>query len=160
MAIPAWRFGIFSVALAACGTGDNPGNDPDLPGGWDDAMRLDSLSQSECAGTPGDEPENVSATGRPDGLHIDYRRAPFRCSQAVEGFVRRRDAATDVLIQPVEMHPTSVAKCDCVYDIGFTLEIPMEHHTVSVFRRADELNDDTNPVLAGTLVQDVVSNSL
>lgn len=46
----------------------------------------------------------------------------FRYAQPVTGYVRVSGNAVDVLVQPADMNPSSVSKCDCLYDIS--LHIP------------------------------------
>jgi hypothetical protein len=52
-----------------------------------------------------------------------------------------------VLVQPVEMHPSSVTRCDCLYDISVAIEdIRAGSRTVTLFRRWDDHNEPNDPV--------------
>lgn len=131
------------LMLAACA--------PDLPEGWVDAQKIEDLTQSECGGDPyGDYEERVEASSQGTSLAVDYLEAHFRCSQDVEGWYREGDAAVDVLVQPVDMNPGSVAKCDCLYEI--TMTVPVAPPVLlTLYRRWDNLNDDNDPVEVGSV---------
>jgi len=137
------------VAFAACGA--------DLPEGWEDARRVAALEQSACAGDPygaddtgGGPDERVEASASADGLAVSYLEAHFRCAQDVAGWYRTPDGDVDVLVQPVDMNPRSVAKCDCLYDVTFTVPVQAPV-TLTLYRRWDNLNDPNEPVLVGTV---------
>ena len=103
------------VLVLACG--------PDLPAGWEDASPVEGFTQSECAGdalsdTGQQDVPGATATG--GSVDVSVTAAQFRCSQAVEGFWRADGDALFVLVQPTDMHPSSVAKCDCLYDLQLT----------------------------------------
>ncbi len=122
---------IAALFLLACDSAD-------LPPGWEDATRIEDFTQKQCKGSSEiEEPEAVTATGRRGVVSVDYSHAPFRCSQDVEGYLRRSSGKLDVLVQPVDMDPDSVAKCSCRYDI--VAEIPAKPglYTVTVHQRGD-----------------------
>ncbi len=131
----------------------------DLPEGWEDAEPVDKLIQTDCNGgdtgggssayDTGIEP-TIDPQGGEDELFVVYTNAHFRCSQDVAGFVRRSDGV-DLLVQPEDMNPSSVAACDCLYDVYLqVLDIePCRDCTVSLYRRWDNLNDENDPELVG-----------
>ena len=142
---------VFVCGLPSCGTdeSDAPAGSADLPAGWEDADRIPVLTQTECREAEGDPVEAISAVSGPDGLRVEYLQAHFRCAQAVEGFFRETDGGLDLLIQPVEMNPESVAKCLCRYDLGMSLS-GNDADEVTVYRRWDNLNRDNDPVRVGS----------
>ena len=131
------------VLLLACA--------PDLPSDWEDAEPVDDFSQEECDGSPMDTgwASTVSASAGGPGLRVVGDDLPFRCEQEVEGFYRTSGEAVDVLVQPVDMDPRSVAACDCLFRVraGVPEDPPA---TVTLYRRWDNINDDNDPVLVGT----------
>jgi hypothetical protein len=109
------------------------------------------LTQAECSGSPLDNRnEQVSFTPSKGKVDIDYQEAHFRCAQDVEGFFRTTGSGIDVLVQPVDMNPDSVARCDCLYDITILLDpVTPGQHAVAVYRRWDNINEDNEPVRIG-----------
>jgi hypothetical protein len=69
----------------------------------------------------------------------------------VEGFYKLDGAALDILVQPVDMHPSAVANCDCAYGIQFTIK-PLASGAVqtTLYRRWDDLNEPNEPVTIAT----------
>lgn len=143
-------------ALGCSGTDDEPGG-PELPAGWAGAQRIGDFRQTACGGSalePHDERIEVTA-GR-GALLVDYSDAHFRCEQQVEGFVRGSAGSLDLLVQPVDMHPASVARCDCLYEITLALEgLPPGDHAVTLYRRWDALNQPNDPVEIQTVLTSV-----
>lgn len=126
--------------LAACA---------DLPEGWEDAERIADFSQSPCSGDPYEGPEATVTTSVDDGATaFVYDAAQFRCSQDVEGFARIDGDVLGVLVQPVDMNPSSIAKCDCLYRLEFT--VPEWDGAWEVWRRWDAINDPNDPELVAT----------
>jgi hypothetical protein len=125
---------------------------PDLPSGWSAATRVESLTQAACSGSPyvGSNERAAFLPGR-GRFEVDYRDAHFRCNQKVEGFFKTTGGAIDVLVQPVDMSPDSVTRCDCLYDITVIVgPIPAGGHDVTLSRRWDDLNDPNDPVQIGS----------
>jgi hypothetical protein len=123
--------------LSGCDSAD-AADAADLPAGWEDASRIESFTQTQCKGPPyGGPAAAVTAVGNAGSVALDYEHAAFRCNQDVEGYVRRSTGKLDILVQPVEMDPDSVAKCDCLYDI--VADVPAEpgSYTVTVYHRGD-----------------------
>jgi len=134
------------LALAGCR--------PDLPAGWEDARPVDELIQTDCGDSGGSSAYDtgidpyIEAEGGEDELFVEYHDAHFRCGQDVVAFVRT-SGGVDLLVQPEDMDPRSVAACDCLYDIYLqVLDIePCQRCTLSLYRRSDNLNDDNDPEL-------------
>jgi hypothetical protein len=138
---------LWLVLVLICGC-----NSSDLPSGWGNARKIANFTQMECSGSPFDGPaESIKAQGRAGAIDIDYQHAPFRCAQDVEGFVRRSPGHVDILVQPVDMDPRSVAKCDCLYDIVATVSAEAGEQAVTVYRRSDNINSDNDPVSVGSM---------
>lgn len=134
------------VLLAACAR---------LPSDWGNAAVAENFTQSECTGNLGDlatrggEQFTVQQTGE-GRLRIEYRNAHFRCEQRVTGYVKRNGSAVDVLVQPSDMSPSSVAKCACLYTIQ--LEVPRlapGTYAITLHRRGDSRNPP-EPVRIGS----------
>jgi hypothetical protein len=134
-----------AIAAAAFGLGacssdgsEEPGAAADLPSDWQGAERVTNLIQLDCEGSPLEE-SNDRATFLPgDGsLGVQYDEAHFRCEQDVEGFFKEEGDTLDILVQPIDMHPTSVAACDCLYDITIAIEPPRQStsHAVPLLGR-------------------------
>ena len=126
----------------------------DLPEGWEDAQLVEDLDQSDCEdGDPYEgPPPTLSSPLGSTPLEVGVEHAVFRCDQAVQGFWKKDGDTYDVLVQPEKMNPRKVAKCDCAYvlDIDVT-NTDAPPTSVTVFLRKDNLNDDNDPVLVGTV---------
>lgn len=132
----------FLLLLTAC---------VDLPPGWEDARPVTDLQQSDCEGSPydSDVPETViEAVADEAGVDLSVEPLHFRCAQPVAGFWRTTGTAVEVLLQPVDMNPSAVAGCDCLYRIEATVPAP-EAEQVTVWRRWDNLNAPNPPEEVG-----------
>jgi len=137
------------LALTACGA--------DLPEGWEDAKPVTSLDQSACDGTPYEEhDERAEGDLGTSPLEISLREGHFRCEQDVEAFYRIAEGDIDVLVQPVDMNPSVVAGCDCLYDVDMTisLEVDLAPGKATVYRRWDNQNEPNDPVWIGEVERD------
>ena len=135
-----------ALGLGACSSDDSSS---DLPEGWAGAGRVKTLVQEECPGSDMDfADEGASFTGGAGNIGVVYKQAHFRCEQKVEGFWKAAGDAVDMLVQPIDMHPSSVAKCDCGYNITFLVEpVSSGPHIASLYRRWDAINNPNDPVL-------------
>lgn len=70
----------------------------------------------------------------------------FRCAQSVEGFWLAEHDTLHVLVQPIDMDPSEVAGCDCLYDLSMT--VPGEGSSVEVWTRGDHQSGMDDPTLA------------
>jgi hypothetical protein len=142
-----------ALVLAAIGAACSASG-PDLPAGWKTANAVQHLSQGACAGSgedPAAPPEALEVTSSAP-LAVVYHHARFRCQQAVEGFVRTGPDHIDFLVQPVEMNPQTVARCDCLYDIELGGETAPDVKMVAVYHRWDHVgNPVSDPTLVGML---------
>jgi hypothetical protein len=140
----AWM--VAALVLVGCGGAD-------LPAGWEDAEAIEGLTQSECKASAYDDTvkEELVATPERGAVRLEYRAAHFRCDQEVEGFVRIASGRVDVLVQPAEMDPGSVAGCDCRYDIGMAIEgLSKGAFAVELYRRWDNINEPNDPKKIGS----------
>jgi len=126
---------------------------PDLPQDWIGAELVETLDQSACETEDPYEGhmEDITAEGREGAVDVTYLGAHFRCSQEVEAYWMHDAHEIQVLVQPVEMDPDTVAGCDCLYEIWLRVE-PIEADTwqISLWRRWDNQNDPNDPVAIGT----------
>lgn len=139
------RLSCCCALLVAC---TSPTDGPaDLPAEWQDAERIHDLLQRGCGDSALDGVrETLDADGEDGRIAIEYRHAHFRCEQDVEGFLRRAGGRADVLVQPVDMHPQSVAGCDCLYDISMTIPVEPGSYELTLYRRWDNLNEPNDPI--------------
>jgi hypothetical protein len=129
------------LLLAACA---------DLPEGWEDAQPIADLEQAACESGAYDTGvvSEVTATATDGSVDVTATEVQFRCSQAVEGFWRASGEGADVLLQAVVMNPSSVAKCDCLYD--FAMVVPTGASAVTVYARGDHQSGRDEPSEVGT----------
>jgi hypothetical protein len=128
------------------------GGKPDLPPGWENAQSVKSFTQAACSGSPGlptGPNESVDVTANTRAVSIAYHAAHFRCAQSVEGFVRTGTNTADFLVQPTDMNPSSVAGCDCLYEITMGASVAAGATTVTVYRRWDHQSGSDSPVEIG-----------
>ena len=124
----------------------------ELPQGWEGAERL-TLAQTSCPSgfAPLRGNPRLELTKTDLGLQGLYRDAHFRCGdQKVCGFVFESDVATRVLVQPCDMHPTTVPRCSCHYEVSFDLPARAGRTTIELYRRLD-LHGAQGPVAAGLI---------
>jgi hypothetical protein len=102
-----WAYFACAFVLGACSSSD-------LPAGWGNAARAKNFVQEVCPNSGADfSNEHASFTGGTGSIGVDYQDAHFRCEQNVEGFFKAAGGTVDILVQPIDMHPGSVAGCDC-----------------------------------------------
>ena len=144
MAYP-WAYLACAFVLGACSSSD-------LPEGWGNAARAKNFVQKVCPTSGADfSDERASFTGGTGSIGVDYQDAHFRCEQNVEGFFKAVTGTVDILVQPIDMHPGSVAGCDCGYNITFMVE-PVSAGTqqTTLYRRWDDQNSPNDPVVVAT----------
>ena len=135
---------------AACGN-DTAGAAPDLPQGWEAARLLAGLRQTACEGSPYDgTPEAMTASVNGRSIHVVYEPAHFRCSQSVQAFAKVGMGTADVLVQPADMNPTSIAKCDCMYGVDVDIPVESGKYSVQLYRRWDHKSGSDGPVRIGS----------
>lgn len=134
-----------TVWLTACA-----GDAADLPDGWEAAERVEAFHQAPCGGSALENAsENLEASAAASGIAVSYDHAHFRCAQSVEGFVRRTSAALDLLVQPIDMNPSKVAGCDCLYDISMQVPAARGDYRLTLYRRWDNMNHPNDPLQIG-----------
>jgi hypothetical protein len=153
MNMQAISFG--SVALLALGcSGRSSNGTTDLPSEWNTAQSVKTFSQAACdrsAPDGGAGLETIDVTAPTGSIHVAYHHAHFRCEQSVVGFVRTGSQTVDFLVQPTDMNPSTVAACDCFYEITMTTTASAGPTTVTVYRRWDHVGgNQSDPVKVGT----------
>jgi hypothetical protein len=141
--IDARHVAFIASLLCACSS-----NHADLPKGWGNASRVKSLVQEVCPGSDMSfSAEHAAFTGAAGSIDVDYQDAHFRCEQDVEGFFKAGGTTVDILVQPIDMHPSAVAMCDCGYNITFVVEpVPAGNVETTLYRRWDSINNPNDPV--------------
>jgi hypothetical protein len=146
---------IAATASLALGCSGSNSAAADLPPGWEGATPLKSFSQAACSGSPLDPTapaESIDVTAVAGSIHVAYHHAQFRCEQAVEGFVRADSNTVAFLVQPKDMNPSNVAKCDCLYEITMGADTMAGRTRVDVYRRWDHVGGNrSDPVKVGTV---------
>ncbi|HVR21662.1 MAG TPA: hypothetical protein VMS65_18230 [Polyangiaceae bacterium] len=141
------KFSVIAVVAFGLGGCDSDTEAQELPAGWEDAERVSNLIQHECAGTALVEHDERATFVTSDGsLDVRYEDAHFRCEQDVEGFFKDSGDALDILVQPVDMNPSSPTRCDCLYEITFAIAPLAGSRQATLFRRWDDLNEPNDPV--------------
>jgi hypothetical protein len=144
---------VVTLLATVMGCTDATYGSADLPADWENASRIERFRQSGCGNSPASvgpaEAIDVAVTG--GTVDIKYAYAPFRCQQAVEGFVRETGNVLDVLVQPVDMSPEQPTTCSCLYEFGLTLparagSYKAGEYTLTVHRRWDNVVTD-NPLV-------------
>lgn len=124
----------------------------DLPAGWESAESIQSFHQADCGGSALDPSvqESVEASGDPRTITVRYHNAHFRCAQTVEAFVLSSVGQRDILVQPVDMNPSRVAHCDCVYELTMNLGVDAGNYLVRVSRRWDHKSGSDGVTFIGS----------
>jgi hypothetical protein len=132
-----------ALVIGACSS-----DSVDLPQGWENARPARNLVQEECSSSLDSfSDEGAVLTGGTGSIGVDYRQAHFRCDQDVEGFFKTADGSVDILVQPIHMHPSAVAACDCGYTITFVVDpVPAGTMLTTLYRRWDAINTPNDPV--------------
>jgi hypothetical protein len=157
-----WRTMRLSPALVSLVFASSVGcSEPDddreanLPQGWETADRVASFEQSVCGESPSEGPsESLEIVTSPGAVEVGYHHAHFRCSQAVEAFARSSIGIMDILVQPVDMDPLAVARCDCLYEITMSIAAPVGQYELTLYRRWDHKSgaDEPRRVASRTVV--------
>ena len=116
-----------------------------LPITWEDALLIENMKQTSCNEDMTQVLESVpkaSTTFQNNNLVITYPNAHFRCDQNVQAFVKQTKHEYAVLIQPTEMNPMFVAKCDCGYNLETTI-LNAKSKELRLFHRRDNVGRDS-----------------
>jgi hypothetical protein len=141
---------VVGALLAGCGGEEGP----NLPVGWEEATLLIDFGQTACLGDPLDDPEatqEINASLLSGSARITWTNALFRCEQDVEAYIRRDGTRVDVLVQPVEILPEQIARCDCYYDLDMSFNVDDSLTAIGFYTRNDEIGGPSSPSLVGTL---------
>ena len=131
-----WHCVVLATALGGVGVSCGGGARDTLPAGWEGASTL-TTQQTACNGDTMSADPGLELSEAAGVIAGTYKDAEFRCSQQVCAYVLDTSATTRVLIQPCDLHPTSVPKCDCLYDVTFTLPARADRTAVELYRRVD-----------------------
>ncbi|MBC8133157.1 MAG: hypothetical protein H7X95_09265 [Deltaproteobacteria bacterium] len=150
---------VFSTVLfAAAGCNDPAASDPQFVGDWALAQPRTmpaKTTQTECSPRSATSPiaATISAIQPPPPaeLLMTLQDANFRCQQTVCGYVQDFGDLLRVLVQPCDLNPKIVPKCDCTYDVTVTFPARPLLPNVRFFVRRDfyGATDDNPPVLVG-----------
>lgn len=153
---------VCTVFLAVCvGCADVDTAEYDLPLGWEDSRLVSSfiveLSADSCVESEECARVEPSFGGGRSSLLVDVFGLRFRCEQDTHAFFKIADTVADFLVQPVDMDPESVAKCDCDYDVAMVVDgISVGVVDVNVYRRWDNWSGPNDPVPIGSTVTTVL----
>jgi hypothetical protein len=111
-----------------------------LPEAWEGAEEI-SLHVSECDAADESIPESVSLDAADADVAAQFLSAGFRCSQDLCAYHLEEGGTGKVLVQPCEIHPDVVAKCDCRYDIEFEFPRPSGDR-VEIWKGTDAYGGD------------------
>jgi hypothetical protein len=67
---------------------------------------------------------SLEITDNSDPVGATYFAASFRCFQEVCGYAMEDGGVAKVLVQPCDLNPREVARCDCRYDLSFEFPRP------------------------------------
>jgi len=112
------------------------GGDDTLPLGWEGAEAL-MIRQLPCGLDGASFPPPVVVTDGGSSINVEIACVELRELQALCGYASESGARTRVLIQPCDLHPTSVPKGDSSYDVRFTLAARRDLTTLEVYERGD-----------------------
>ena len=73
-----------------------------------------------------------------------------RCSQELTAYWQEGGSGAEVLIQPVDMHPSMVAKCGCTYAVSMSVPTAAPV-TLDVWQRSDAYAGDPDLWQVGTV---------
>ena len=116
-----------------------------LPSTWTDAVLIEDMKQTSCNEDITQILESVpkaSTNFQNNNIVINYPNAHFRCDQNVQAFVKQTTNGYAVLIQPTEMNPMWVAKCDCGYNLETTI-LNAKSKELRLFHRRDNFGKDS-----------------
>ena len=108
----------------------------DLPAGFSCESAL-SVEQSECLGNATGVSLTPNVHWSTDGQALHIADARFRCNQSVCAYLDTSSAEAKVLLQPCEMKPSTVARCECGYSFDVPVTLPAAIGSVSVELRSD-----------------------
>ncbi|MEI9937471.1 MAG: hypothetical protein WDO69_09635 [Pseudomonadota bacterium] len=148
--------GLMAAALLATGCGGHSANGSesacanDLPASFDCERSL-SVEQSQCSGNTTGVSVTPNAHWSTDGKALHIEDARFRCNQSVCAYLDASSDEAKVLLQPCEMSPDTVARCDCGYSFDVPVALSQTTSSVSVELRSDAYGGEPTSQAVGTL---------
>ena len=148
--------GLLAAALLAAGCGGQSASSPqsgcasDLPAAFD-CQRSLSVEQSQCLGNATGVNLTPNVHWSTDGKALHVEDARFRCNQSVCAYLDASSVEAKVLLQPCEMSPSTVARCDCSYSFDVPVSLPKTTSHVSVELRSDAYVSEPTSQALGTL---------
>ena len=119
---------------------------------WSCDDEVNMFSQAQCDGDVAQSlPVELDAEVQDSTVDITVRHYPARCAQELCAYAHEKGRVIEVLIQPCDLHPSSVTKCSCLYDLSISLAVTPGEHEVAVYRRQDEYTGSTKPERIGTV---------
>ena len=104
------------VALAlVAGCGDDEGEDPQFPSGFEDAVPVDAFEQTSCE--THEDPYEVSTSTGPGRLTVDIKGLDADCELPLAAFHVTTSEGTRLLIRPEDMGADR-PNCLCRYDLS------------------------------------------
>jgi hypothetical protein len=116
-----------------------------IPAGWNGAQPL-AIQQSACNSDGVSVTPTLDVTEASGVIAGTLKDASFRCQQSLCAYVSDSGPTTRVLLQPCDLHPTNVPKCDCAYDVTFTLGTRADRTAIEIYQRLDFYGATTPPV--------------
>jgi hypothetical protein len=86
-----------------------------------------------------------------DGQALHVSDARYRCNQSVCAYLDASDVEAKVLLQPCEMSPSTVARCECSYSFDVPVKLPPTTSQVSVELRSDAYGSEPTTQALGSL---------
>ena len=150
------QLGLLGAALLATGCGgQNVGGSEsrcasDLPAGFSCERSL-PVEQSQCSGNATGSTLTPNVHWSTDGNALHVEDARFRCNQSVCAYLDASSKEAQVLLQPCEMSPSTVARCDCGYSFDVPVTLPQASRSVTVELRSDAYGGEPTSQALGTL---------
>jgi hypothetical protein len=147
-----------ALLLAGCGAQSAGGADQqarlecasDLPAGFSCERSL-TVEQSECLGNATGVSLMPHVHWSTDGHALHVSDARYRCNQSVCAYLDASSVEPKVLLQPCEMSPNTVARCECSYSFDVPVELPPTTSQVSVELRSDAYGGEPTSQALGSL---------
>jgi hypothetical protein len=147
---------LLAAALLAtgCGGQNADGSESacvnDLPADFV-CQRSLKVEQSQCSGNATGTTLAPHAHWSTDGKSLHIEEARFRCNQSVCAYLDASSDAAKILLQPCEMSPSTVTRCDCGYSFDVPVALPEAVSSVSVELRSDAYGGEPTSRALGTL---------
>ena len=125
-----------------------------LPEGWEEAIQADSFRWEELGTVDSVEWAGFGTMqlfGNYDSIDVNYQDS-FPCTEQLRAFVRVDGEQIDLLVQPVDLHPSAVAGSNCVMEMTVHApDLEQGRYSIALYRRD---NDVVDPDMAVRLVDE------